>query len=660
MNVTLLPSRRCSDVPSLMAHLLVFVLPGIVLVVYWPSMSGGFFLDDFFNLEALYSTAPFENFKSVLKAATENGIASSIGRPLSLLTFFLDSLYWPAEPYHFKLTNLLFHAINALLVFWLFSIIIVHFGGRYSDSFLFISFFAALLWALHPLHVSTVAYVIQRMTLLSATFSLLALILYFKSTVALIYGRKTRSIFLLLICFFISYPASILSKENGALLPFYIFLINLILFRGDKRIKHGMRNFRAFFLIHWALISGLVFSILVFAFLSLESFQSIYEERRDFTMYERVLTQPRVLVEYIYLFIIPHAHTVGASNEAYAISTGLFSPPQTFLSIMLVLALVFGSFFIREKMPLLALSVLFFFCGHLVESTVIPLEIYFEHRNYLPTVFLSLPIVCILSQLTISKKTVLSCALFFILCIIAFMRASLWGDPVRLKQVWAAENPLSGRTQLGAVNAWVRINRPEQAERQLNKALETATTYRGQLVLARLVLKCRFYGSVEKRIIEDTLGVLARERPSNYEYARSMASILEMVEHGRCSIKPGETLLILNQIISRLEIKENIEDFLFMRARIQVLLKDYPAALSDFIESIRLGKDCEKLILAMSSFGSNSVPVYGLDLINSISKEPGISICERAVKKGNNSDAINDSMMHEFLEMQSALQEDAQ
>ncbi|GAB4338090.1 MAG: hypothetical protein Kow0089_09780 [Desulfobulbaceae bacterium] len=97
------------------------------------------------------------------------------------------------------------------------------------------------------------------------------------------------------------------------------------------------------------------------------------------------------MTRYLFLLSIPLADFLTLESDIFA-STSLFSPPSTFFALVFILALLGASVFFLKKHPLLRFAILFFFINHLVESSFIGLELYFEHRNYLPSIFFYLAV----------------------------------------------------------------------------------------------------------------------------------------------------------------------------------------------------------------------------------------------------------------------------
>jgi tetratricopeptide (TPR) repeat protein len=113
---------------------------------------------------------------------------------------------------------------------------------------------------------------------------------------------------------------------------------------------------------------------------------------RPFTAIQRLLTQPRVVLYYLSLLFFPVPWRLSVSHDI-AVSTSLLSPLTTLPAIVAVIAIIGLCIAYHKKKPLICFAGLFFFLNHAVESTLLPLELVFEHRNYLPSFFLFLPLV---------------------------------------------------------------------------------------------------------------------------------------------------------------------------------------------------------------------------------------------------------------------------
>lgn len=435
----------------------VFVLILLGIVLYQPGLSGVFLFDDFINLEGLAALKQHNYLEAQIEFAFAGG-ASSLGRPLSLLTFALQANSWPS-PFAFKLFNLILHICNNLLVL----ILAWQIGTLLKLSHTELKLFAllsALLWLAHPLQVSTVLYTIQRMTQLSAFFTLLGIILY-------LYGRlqvkHTPRLIIMSIGVIIGLGFGVLSKENAILLPIYLLAIEYTLLQTRPR--------------HWQLWAAafLYFPLILFAGWLIINFNSISQGYllRDFSMFERLFTQPRILLDYAVQIILPRSTELNLFHDDVIISTSLLSPIQTLLSILFWTVAISAAFYIRKTLPILAFGVFWFIGGHLLEANIIPLMLYFEHRNYLPL----LGFVFIISWLILkalqylAKHSNLIQKTFYALIIlytisyplVTYLENQLWGNPIQQAMLWAERKPHSLLAQAHAAQLMLDHQSPENA-----------------------------------------------------------------------------------------------------------------------------------------------------------------------------------------------------
>ena len=268
--------------PLLLSLLLVVA----TLLAYWPGMSGGFLLDDYPNIvtNPLVQPADF-NLDTMMRAA-QSYDAGGYGRPLATVSFALDYLVHGKQPWGYKLTGLLVHTLNALLIFWLVARLLQFTWDR-SRTCLVAAFCVSMLWAAHPLQVSSALYIVQRMETLSLTFVVLGLISY-------LHGRQRQ------LAAKRGWPwlagagglmvLGLSSKEPAALLPAYTLALELTIFRFGAALARTAR------FLKWSYASGVTAPTLLFVFVILAHYSAAQVFiNRGFTAYERRRAQFRGL-----------------------------------------------------------------------------------------------------------------------------------------------------------------------------------------------------------------------------------------------------------------------------------------------------------------------------------------------------------------------------
>ena len=319
-------------------------------------------------------------------------------------------------------------------------------------------------WLLHPMHVSTMMLTIQRMVLLMSFFTLLGLIFYTKGRL-LLSARPLAGYVLMSIGIVAGGTLATLSKENGVLLPLYALTLEATLFSKlhTGTARWGLKRWKAIFLVlPLVMLSG-------YFLLIPEKFSAEYA-RRDFSLAERLLTEPRIILDYLSNILLPRLRGSGIFHDDFTISTGLFSPPSTAGALVALFAGVSFAVVSRRRFPFAAFAIFWFFAGHALESTFIWLELYFEHRNYLPMFGLFVFVVWLLSKLPDVGRRASVYGLVAFMALESFLvwqGSNVWASENTLVQVWSRENPKSLRAQQLAASYWQRQGQYSVARRHL-------------------------------------------------------------------------------------------------------------------------------------------------------------------------------------------------
>lgn len=345
-------------------------------------------LDDRSSVEVL------ENSNSDLRAMFEQILSDGsgpLGRPVSIASFVLeDLLIGDVDLAARKLTNIVLHVFNGVLVYWLL-ILLVSTGGYAHARWL--ALLGCAIWLSAPLFVSTVLYVVQRMAMLAATFMLLSLIAYlrFRSDY-MRYGASPWRIGLLLTLLLLA----VFSKETGIVVLPVIVLLELLWFDFNSN-----RSGRELVLRNAAILALLSGAIFVFAVVLLypDAFLSHYS-LRNWGLSERLLTQARILWDYVGQFYWPDVNRMGLYHDDIIVSRSLYQPVTTIYAVAGWSLLIFFLFsMMRWQLGRrIAFCIFFYLFGHSTESTILPLELYFEHRNYFPGIGLVLLLVLLLAE----------------------------------------------------------------------------------------------------------------------------------------------------------------------------------------------------------------------------------------------------------------------
>ena len=419
--------------------LLITIAGLVAATLYWPGLSGPFLLDDANNVvRHLLNEWNFDAFvESVFR--NESG---PLGRPIPVASFIFSGLLHGNAEWGFKYHNLLLHLLIGLAgyVFIVKLAIITELSEAKSH---WIAALSASLWLLHPLHISTTLYVVQRMAQLSCFFVLCALIAY-------IHGRASTIIKTKILCYAVLIPvfctAGLFSKENAVLLP--LFILALELFLSAHLNKEPADKLAVWWLAYMPLVIGSI-GLLVFSDRLLD-----YSDR-TYTLAERLLTQIDVIFLYLQQVVLPRLAYMGLFLDDQAIrSTMDVTGWSKFMALIGLLGL---GILLLARGSLIGFGIVFFFVGHALESTIIPLEIIFEHRNYLPSIGLILVIVVIATCIPIALSLKAFVGLLYVTLFAAMLyaRTDTWTSEERILSTSVHEHPNSVRAHVTLSNYYM-------------------------------------------------------------------------------------------------------------------------------------------------------------------------------------------------------------
>jgi protein O-mannosyl-transferase len=309
-------------------------------------------------------------------------------RPVACLTFALNYYFGGKDVFGYHLVNLVVHWVSAVFLF----LFIYHtlnlpkLRGKYSEQSYGLAVLTTFLWAINPVQVQAVTYIVQRMASMAGMFFILSMYLYLKARTSI--SRKVV-VFFYGLCF-ASFLLAVGSKENAAMLPVVIFAYEAFIIQDDPFAFLRRNVVIVLIALGCTLLIGIGY--LYFNGGGVFSFLKGYETARPFTLGQRLLTEPRVVVFYISLLLYPLTSRLNIAHY-FEYSTSLFNPISTIFSILAVFFSIAFALYVARKRPLLSFSILFFFINHVIESSIFPLEIAYEHRNYIPSMLFFLPLV---------------------------------------------------------------------------------------------------------------------------------------------------------------------------------------------------------------------------------------------------------------------------
>jgi len=430
----------------------------IISGLYWQGLNGTWLLDDQANLAPLKHITD-DSIREWGQFIFE-GHAGASGRPLALLTFASQFYCWPTEVWAFKYVNLMVHLLNGCLIFWLVYLLSAFIAYQHR---LLLALLTATVWLAHPLQVSTVLYTVQRMTQLTTLWTLVGLISYLKGRQAFIAQHTAwKNYIWISVAVGISLLFAVLSKENGILLCLYILILEITILARVPQPPYWH---------YWLSVFVYVPLLLLIGYLSLNwsHFVQSYEIR-EFSLDERLLTQARILLDYLAKLTLLNTQDLGLFHDDYSYSQGLLNPPTTLLALLIIFFSLMGALWYRRRYPLFALALLWFLGGHSLESTFLPLALYFEHRNYLPSLGILFGLVwgwLYLTQRMSNLRLIMNSLGIIIVLLLALLTSSqtqLWGQPLKQAIVWAQQKPNSRFAQSHAAQLLVNRGHYEAAQ----------------------------------------------------------------------------------------------------------------------------------------------------------------------------------------------------
>lgn len=450
------------------AAVLIFVVALLATALaYRPALGGSTFFDDAHNLGGL---AEISDLSSAVQYIG-SGVAGPLGRPIALASFAAQAYAWPDAVAQMLYTNICIHLLNGALVTWmLFLLLDVGRRATQPGRAARVAATSGAIWMLMPLLASSSLMVVQRMTTLSATFVLAGAVGYLYGRSAL--DRRPRIAVLVMAgALILGTTLAALTKENGALLPLLVLVAELTIIappetaraRSLRRALLGLLALPAIALAAY-LMANAVYSDTTVAY-------------RGFSGTDRVLTQAHILWEYLLNAFVPAAANLGPFHDDHAVYRDWFRP-TSMLAVGSWLLMIAAAIALRKRLPMLSFAVGWYLVGHSIESTTIPLELYFEHRNYVPIIGPVLAVVfaadCEAAKVRVIRPALAAYTVLLGLVLIGV--TSAWGRPLLAAHMWALYSPESARATQYLAEQYATAGKPRRAYQILQARLEQRPT----------------------------------------------------------------------------------------------------------------------------------------------------------------------------------------
>lgn len=435
---------------SILTTVSVFILLAVVIgLIYSNTFGVSFVFDDdgsivsnelvhVYNL----SQVSFLRLKEIFK----------VGRSIGQISFAFNFYMGRLDVFGYHLFNLIIHILASVSVY-LFIRATMDLSGSDRARSERIAVITSLLFAVHPVQTQSVTYIVQRETSMATLFYLWGLLAYIQARTS---GRKNY--FVLTFLFFLLAAGT---KQTAAIFPFVLMGYEVCFFQENK-IEWLKKNR---FFLGCAILSPLALGFLYTGPHMISWFSERYAER-SFTLIERVLTQQRVLMHYLSLLIFPAPSRLNLDYD-FPVSGGL-TLPTVISALFIVVALLIMVRLVRSK-PLISFIIFWFYANLFIESSVLALEMVYEHRLYLPSIgiFLLFALMVEDNLLRYPMRRYWGVAglvvLGIILCVFTFKRNEVWRDDMTLWTDATRKSPNKSRPHNNLGNAYLSRNDPQRA-----------------------------------------------------------------------------------------------------------------------------------------------------------------------------------------------------
>ena len=416
----------------------------LILLIYSSSLGRPFIFDDGNNiLDNPHIRITQLSWGDLIRAGFESPLSN---RPAAYMSFALNYYLGGYRVSGYRLLNILIHILAGCFLYLFFktTLNLPAVQTRYGIH-PWLPYIAALIWLVHPLHIQSVTYIVQRMNSMAAMFYVLSMWLYARARLS---ANRLNQGLLSAGCLF-SGLLALGSKEIAATLPLFIFLYEWYFFQDLSRawLKRGIIFGAAMLLViigvSYLYLDGQPFAKLTAGY-----------QARDFTMGQRILTEFRVVILYLSLLFYPHPGRLNLDYD-FPISYSLLNPVTTLLSLSGIIACLILAGCLARKDRLISFCLLWFFANLAIESSIIGLELVFEHRTYLSSMLIALMVLILADRYTASKALRITaiCSVILIFCAWTFERNSVWSSDVAIWQDTVTKSPQKARPHNNLGNA---------------------------------------------------------------------------------------------------------------------------------------------------------------------------------------------------------------
>ncbi len=453
----------------------------------YPGQFGPYILDDLAHFPKLEQG--IYDKKSLYHWIFSTGQYGS-GRVISYLSFLIDDNAWPNLPQDFKHTNILIHLLTGVLVFSFVRRILLLVFPKFSNSKNdYLALVITFAWLITPIHQSAIFISIQRMTLLMGLFVFTGLNFYLSGRTK-IHNKPFTGYLLISIGIGILGLLGVFSKEPAILICLYALVLE------ETILKHvpWKDSYRRYWKIVFILIPLLL--VILFYLLNIVSLDNLYA-KRDYTLFQRLITEPRVIASYLGAIIFPLNSNVGPYFDDFVHSESIFIPISTFICCIVLIVSLSLTIKKRNSYPLLSFSILFFLAGHVLESTILPLELYFEHRNYVASLGVFFAVLAISNRMISHSVFIKRLTLLTLVLLLVFhsysssMTARIWGNREKQTLIWRHYHPQSLRAQQELIKLWLDYGMVDKVQKESEMMITANPNSTGLHMFLKLIDICK-------------------------------------------------------------------------------------------------------------------------------------------------------------------------
>ncbi|MGD9014812.1 MAG: tetratricopeptide repeat protein [Candidatus Omnitrophota bacterium] len=549
------------------------------LAVYANSLNGKFVWDDQYLVEENTDIRSWSNIPKLLTQDIAAGAGEQFDfyRPFQTFTYMIDYSIWKLDVRGYHLSNILFHILAALSIFWLVNLL-------FDDRSL--SLLSSIFFVVHPVHTEAVSYISGRSDPLSVLFLLLCLVFYIKY---LNLGSGAWLIFAIL-----SYILAVLSRENALILP-----LLLLLYHYSFRKKLKILPLLSIIAI------TLFYSILRFTILR----ALLPQIDTPYTLAQRIPGFFVAIATYLRLLVMPvnlHMEYVGR----------LFNllEPKVLMGILILFFLLIYMLRVRNTRRLEFFCISWFLLTLLPVSNLYPINAYMaEHWLYLPSIGFFILLAKGLSYFYRTRQwriyilaILIGIVVFYSL--LTFTQNYFWREPLILYERTLKYAPDSVRAHYNLGVMYEAINREQEAIKLYKKAIAINPDYTKAYNNLGAI-----YNTMGKR--EEAIELYKKAIEINPDYAKAKINLGNLYNTlGRRE----EAIALLKKAI---EINPHLSEAYYNLGVVYNAINNHEQAIAYFSKAIEINPD---YIEAYNNLGSIYSAIH--------KKEEAIAIFMKAIE----------------------------